>query len=259
MFFVLSKTVGIFAQPSNVALTLIGLALLLRLLRRRQRWQRWLLRIGLGMLVVFSVPLCSQAMLYPLEAPYRGQRPALKQAPVAIVMLTGVLDNPPDASTIEFNDSADRLIEAVRLAHHYPEAKLLILGGSAALILDGFREGSALAKLARELGIDGRRIIVDPNSRNTHENAVNGAKLLAPLPPGEVLLVTSAFHMRRSMACFKKSLRDGKHHVRPWAVDFRQSSIRHDSFIPRWYGLRLAEQLSKEYLGYIAYWLAGYV
>lgn len=258
MFFVLSKTLGIFALPSNVALTLIGLALLLRLLHRRQRWQRWLMRFGVGMLVLFSLPLCSQALLYPLEAPYRGPRPVLKQAPVAIVMLTGVLDNPPDASTIEFNDSADRLIESVRLAHRYPAAKLLILGGSSALILDGFREGSALAMLASELGIDGRRIIVDPNSRNTHENAVNGAQLLSQLPDGEVLLVTSAFHMRRSMACFKKS-HQGKQRIRPWAVDFRQSSIRHDSFIPRWYGLRLAEQLSKEYLGYLVYWLAGYV
>ena len=58
---------------------------------------------------------------------------------------------------------------------------------------------------AREL-IAKADILIENDSRNTYENAVNSAKMLnTSYPNGRLLLVTSAFHMRRSLACFRKT------------------------------------------------------
>lgn len=257
MFFFLSKTLGTLVVPSNLALILIAIGLFLRWRKRALRLARWSLRLGLGVLIVFSLPVVSQLLLLPLENAYRRPK-TLARPPVAIVMLTGVLHPNARKGEFELSQAGDRIVEAVRLAHRYPQAKLLILGGSGAL-LDSYEEGAVLGRLAEQLGVQKARIVVDITSRNTHENAVVGAKLLSALPAGDALLVTSAFHLPRAMACFEKSAKQKDKRLIAWPVDHRWNAIRHNSFIPRWYGLRLSEQLVNEYVGLVVYWIVGYL
>lgn len=259
MFFILSKTAGALLMPSNLGLLLIALGLLMRWRRKLPRLARWSVRGGLAVLLLFSLPLCSQLLLKPLEGAY-PRRFEAERPPVAIMMLTGTLHMTPGGADApyEFSSAADRFIETVRLAKRYPEAKVLILGGSGSLIDDEFREGRILGRLARQLGVDPGRLQIDADSRNTRENAVNGAKLLAKLPAGDALLVTSGFHMPRAVACFAKAHR-GKQRVVPWPVDFRRTALRHSSFIPRIYGLELSERVINEYAGLLVYWLVGYL
>ncbi|PIE19782.1 MAG: hypothetical protein CSA65_00880 [Proteobacteria bacterium] len=262
MFFFLSKTAGALLMPSNLGLSLIALGLLLRWRRKRLGLARWALRGGVAVLVLFSLPVCSQLMLTPLEEAY-PRRELAERPPAAIVMLTGTLHIPisGEDAPAEFFEAADRFVETLRLAHRYPRAKVLILGGSGSLIDDAFREGRVLGKLAGELGVDPARLVIDPNSRNTHENAVNGSELLAKLPAGDALLVTSAFHMPRAVACFAKAQKQDTRTRRivPWPVDYRRIALRHSSFIPRIYGLELSERVINEYAGLLVYWLVGYI
>jgi uncharacterized SAM-binding protein YcdF (DUF218 family) len=262
VFFFLSKTAGALLMPGNLGLTLIALGLLLRWRRKLPRLARWALRGGLAVLVLFSLPLCSQLLLTPLEGAY-PRRVKASRPPVAIVMLTGTLHMTAGGkdAPYELAEAADRFVETVRLARRYPEAKVLILGGSGSLIDDAFSEGRILRKLALQLGVEPTRLIVDPHSRNTRENAVNGATLLAKLPAGDALLVTSAFHMRRAVACFAKAEagKRGKQRIVPWPVDFRKMALRHSSFIPRIYGLELSERVINEYAGLLVYWIVGYI
>jgi uncharacterized SAM-binding protein YcdF (DUF218 family) len=62
-----------------------------------------------------------------------------------------------------------------------------------------------MGTLLATLGVDPGRVLLDREARNTHENAVNAMALAQP-QPGEVwLLVTSAFHMPRSIGAFRRA------------------------------------------------------
>lgn len=245
-------------MPGNLGLLLIAIGLILKKLNKEGRLSRWSFRLGLSVLIIFSLPLVSTLLLKPLENAYQRPKTPPKN-PVAIVMLTGTLHttNHRDLMRAEFLDSADRFIELLRLAKRYPKAKIIISGGSGSLIDQRRSEAKILAKLAEEINIDPKRIIIDAKARNTHENAKNTARILQKLARSPSILITSAYHMYRAMACFNKSYPN--HQLIPWPVDYQPSTIRHHSFIPRWYALGLSEQLMREYAGIIAYWIADYL
>ena len=257
MFFFLSKTVGWLTLPTNLAIVLLGLALTTRLLRRGPRLRRWCVRLAIILLATFSPPLTSQLLLGPLENAYPRPQNAPKEVR-AIAMLGGVTQQATGAP-YELNSAADRFVEALRLAHRYPQAKLMLLGGNGSLI-GGYAEAEVLASLAVELGISRSRMLIDKTSRNTRENALNATALLrdARLGRGELLLVTSAFHMPRSMACFRKAY-SGRLKLVAWPADRLSTPIRANSFIPRIHGLERSEFAIKELVGYLVYMLLGYV
>ncbi|MBK8481635.1 MAG: YdcF family protein [Proteobacteria bacterium] len=255
MFFFLSKSLALLTQP-----LFLGLLALLGAwgLRRAQRWRqlRWLcVALAFVTLGLFSCGAIANLLLAPLERAY-PRSPALPTAPGAIVLLGGTTDPETLArGPYELNAAADRFVEALRLAQRYPRAVLLISGGSSALLQRTEREADVLAPLARELGVTGSRLRIDNQARNTHENARYSARLLGDVR-GPVLLVTSAFHMRRAVACFAKvGLK-----VVPWPVDYQQvtlSSAR--NWLPRAIALDRSTMALREYLGLLAYRIAGYL
>jgi uncharacterized SAM-binding protein YcdF (DUF218 family) len=174
-------------------------------------------------------------------------------------MLTGITKNERygPSPNYELTDGADRIVEAIRLAHLYPQAMLIISGGSSSVLYTGDRESDTLGWLAHELGIPKKRIILDRNSRNTHENAVETHKILARIRVnGPVLLVTSAFHMPRSVACFNKV---GEHPI-PWPVDYyRTDSGVGSAWLPKPQSLMRSNTAIHEYIGLLFYKLAGYI
>lgn len=256
MFFYLSKTIGLLAQPLNLALALGAVWALLRWRKRAPRMRRWIARFTVALPIFFSLPLVAQALLWPLESAY-PQAPMLHRAPVAIAMLTGMTEVRDEG--YELTGAADRIVESVRLAHRYPSARLLLLGGTGSMV-ERYQESAVLGAIAAQLGISERRIVIDVRSRNTHENAEEGAKLLARLGTndGDVLLVTSALHMTRAVACFSKSYK-GPLKIVPWPVDYQRDAIRHSSFIPRIRGLARSTRALNEYIGMFVYWLSGYL
>ncbi len=81
----------------------------------------------------------------------------------------------------------------------------MITGGNGNLIPGAFREATWARGELHKLGIPDSLILTESNSRNTDENATFSKKVLAAnrlKPP--YLLVTSAFHMRRSKMIFNK-------------------------------------------------------
>jgi uncharacterized SAM-binding protein YcdF (DUF218 family) len=256
MFFYLSKTLGRLADPLHLSLLLLALAVLFRLIKRLPRLRRWLTYAAVVILVVFSTGAVATLLLHPLET--RHPRPAkLPQKPGAIVMLAGVLSfDRKGESYYELTESSDRFVEAVRLARRFPRALLVLSGGTGSLTETEKRESPILERLARELGIKASRIRVEERSRNTHENAIESKRLLARAKvKGPVILITSAFHMPRSVACFDKvGLK-----VAPWPVDYMRSGVHPGTWIPRPWSLARSRLAIKEYLGFVAYWIAGYI
>ncbi|CAO5680368.1 MAG: hypothetical protein HEEMFOPI_00492 [Holosporales bacterium] len=94
-----------------------------------------------------------------------------------------------------FNLAASRLFEAIRLALKYPEKRIVFSGTKLEAILT--------KKYFEEFGINLDRVVIDDQAKTTKDNAKNIKKLINEDAKKTWLLVTSAFHMKRSVALFK--------------------------------------------------------
>ena len=119
--------------------------------------------------------------------------------------------------------------------------------------------GAAGGEDLKSINIPDSAMIIENESKNTYENAVFTKKILDSLKiNGNFLLVTSGYHMRRSMAVFKKA---GYKNLTPYVTN-RVSGIRRFSFdhllIPNQDALFTLQILIHEWLGYLVYKIRGY-
>ena len=113
----------------------------------------------------------------------------------------------------------------------------------------------AAEQFFREQGLDMRRLVLERQSRNTHENAVFTKALVEPRAGETWLLVTSAFHMPRSMGVFRKVGWD----VTPWPVDYRtEGGVElQQLFVNPADGVYRFEIAVKEWVGMLVYRSTG--
>jgi uncharacterized SAM-binding protein YcdF (DUF218 family) len=255
MFFVLSKLLGFFAIPSNLVMA-IGLVGVLLLPTRFVRAGRRLIVAGLIALAVLGYSPLGNLLIMALEQRFPSWD-AAQGAPDGIVVLGGSIS--PDVSTarneIALNEAAERMTAMVDLARRYPNARVIFSGGSPALFFSEAPEAEFAVRLLQSLGVPRERILVEDRSRNTVENAVF-SKLIAQPKPGERwLLVTSAYHMPRSMGVFRAA----DFAVEPYPVDWRTRGTA-DAWRPfptLAEGLRRTDTAVREWIGLAAYWLTG--
>src|SRR5438128_1915329 len=136
MFFPLSKILGFFAIPSNLIMS-IGVLGLLLLPTRFARTGRALAFASLIVLAVLGLSPLGNALIIPLEERFPAWG-AAHEAPDGIIVLGGAIS--PDVSAardeVALNEAAERLTVAAELARRYPEARILLSGGSGALIYE---------------------------------------------------------------------------------------------------------------------------
>jgi len=208
--FVLSKLAWLVLQPSN----LLALGLLVAVLLNWRRLALGLVAV-LALVVVLPVGLWLQR---PLED--RFERPTeLPQAVAGIIVLGGAQDQDVTAArgTLALTESAERMIEGVALAYRYPEARLVFSGGSGRLFPGDARESAVNELFIDLMALDPARVLLEDRSRNTWENARFTFELIEPNSADTWLLVTSAFHMPRSIGIFRQI----GWPVVPWPVDYR--------------------------------------
>jgi len=253
VFYYLSKVAWFFATPSNLLISLILLGLILALFRRPRRFG-----IGLSLVVTLStvalglLPIASYILL-PLEErfpPFRDDgRPV-----DGIVLLGGSIEASDSASRgrLVANESAERVLDTVQLAHSYPNARILISGGGGTVFGEGVAEAPITADYFKSVGIDPARILVEDRSRTTWENALFSRELAKPQEGERWLLVTSAWHMPRAVGVFEKA----EFAVTPYPVDFRTGggSGTHRPFAFVSEGLRRLDIATKEWVGLIGYY-----
>lgn len=257
MFFYLSKILWHALNPLMVvlAITLLGWLVACKWATAGRR----ITGIGIVLLVVFTQAWLPQMIARPLENMVPEYE--LPEKIDAIIVLTGgVAIEESRNDLVELGEAVDRIIQAVILAKAHPEAKLIISGGSGSLDQsEDRREADYLARVARSLGIDEGRIIVERDSRNTHEAAVACANIAQQSFAGDIVLITSALHMPRAVGCFMKEQLD----VFPFAVDYRTKNeqygkITADWFLPRIANLELMYQACREWTGLVMYRMEGY-
>lgn len=258
MFFILSKTVSVLMQPSNLILLagLAGLALML------MRWRRAGIR-----LVVTSVIMLFIAGLLPigpfltriLESrfpPWEQAGGLSGDAPVGIVVLGGAISPVLSWQTglTSVNGDAGRIIALAHLARAFPQARIIYTGGDPSLFGNKRPEADFVGPLLDDFGLARDRVELESRSRNTAENATLSKEIAKPKTGERWLVVTSAQHMPRAIGCFRAA----GFPVEAYPVAYQVE--RHLRLRP---GFTVGNNLARfdhavnEWVGLIAYWATG--
>lgn len=256
MFFALSKTLGVMALPTNFLIGL-GVAGALLCATPLARLGRRLLIAAVLLLAICGFSPLGNVLLYPLESRFPPWNPA-SGAPDGIIVLGGPIDADLSAAhgAPVIRSAPDRIVAAVELARQYPNARIIFTGGSPNLLSNDAREADYAAAVFEGLGIAKSRLVMERRSRNTYENAEFTKELVQPRPGERFLLVTSAYHMPRSVGLFRKA----GFVVEPYPVDWHVGVTLADilAFTPVANdGLARTDIGLREWIGLLAYRLNG--
>lgn len=252
MFFIVSKIVWFLASPLHFSLICIGLGLA----ASRRSFGKPLAIFGAALLALMTFSPLGSLLLRPLEDRFPRQS-QVRTPPKGLIVLGGSVDERISRARgqVALDDAAERLTEAAALARLYPDALLVFSGGSGSLIDNSIKEAEIAHQLWSQLGVPEDRMIFEDASRNTYENAVFTQKRIHPRNDEDWLLITSAFHMPRSMGIFRAL------GMNPTAypVDYRTFGNSEDLRPPidGSQAIRNVEIALREWVGLVAYRLDG--
>lgn len=268
MFFILSKVAWFFLKPSNFLL-IVALLGLVALARQHRRAGMGMMATSLILLTILAFSPVSRLGLQWLENRFPEQTLArvMKAYPdvAGVIVLGGAINAGPSRGRAfpVVNASGERLLEGVILARNLPSRTLLYSGGDIGLLnmtaIEAEHAGRIIAGLVGladdEKEQKGLHLLLEKEARNTYENAVYTKAMLGKDADKTWLLVTSAFHMARSVGCFQKVGMT----VIPYPVDYRAAPESPDLrvYTQASAGLKETDILAKEIVGLIVYYLTG--
>lgn len=253
MNILLDKVFALVAYPLGLSILLLLFGIVLSLAARRVA-STLLVVCAVFALWGFSTPLVSKMMLYSLEGTNSPEN--VSSADVAI-LLGGIIRGQNQQKDPDLTDAADRVVKAFRLYRSGRVRHILITGGNLPWSLDAVPEAQHIARLLREWGIPDQAIITESNSRNTWENAANSKPIWDDHGFETGLLVTSATHMPRALAVFRKA----GFHVAPAATDFRARPYLEGgvlALLPDAQALADSTVAIKEWVGLLVYRMRGW-
>ncbi len=256
MFFYVSKIGSFFIQPSNFLTALIFFGLLMMMSAKWSRAGRRLAWTGLLGLAICGLSPAANWLILPLED--RFPRPRTLAGYDGIIILGGSVDTIVTGrrGDTALTTSAERITIAARLARQLPDADVIHTGGHGIIVPAQATEAEGAARLFADFGIPEDRIVLEDVSRTTWENAVLTRELVAPEPGQTWLLVTSAYHMPRSMGVFEKAGWTG---LTAYPVDYRTRGAEDRTLgfggVSR--GLRRFDIAFREWAGLLVYRLTG--
>jgi uncharacterized SAM-binding protein YcdF (DUF218 family) len=255
MFFILSKIFDFAISPLNWIVVLILLSLLSK---KKERKKKYLLSASFTLLF-FTNPFILNLIMNAWEIPAQ-EISEIHDTYDAGIMLGGTIRYyNSDVKRPVFGNGVDRFMQVQELYHYNKIKNIILSSGSGSLVFDKIKEADLLKAQAERTGIDSTRLLAESNSRNTYENAQETAQLIKEKnlkPP--FLLITSAFHMRRSLLCFKKAGVE----VIPFSVDQHSGAVMFTpdkTFLPSLDALLDWNVLIHEWAGMTMYKLAGYI
>lgn len=258
MFFELSKFLNFFliSPISWMFLLLTGFYLC-----KRRYWKKVCLAGCISIFVIFTnKPLVDYVKFLTVKDYSAITITPEKNYELAIVM-GGFASMNKGTGQMKYElNRADRLWEAVRLWKNGKIKRILITGDHTSVIQpDGTSTKKLFLQYMKEMGIPEQAFILEQQARNTRENAIFTAEILKKekIEDKECLLITSAGHMKRSLACFKKT---GIHpDYLPVNTYEAPQNINHRTFYPQWEAAVEWQELMNEWLGDLAYRMMGYV
>jgi uncharacterized SAM-binding protein YcdF (DUF218 family) len=261
MFLYLSKLLPLFFYPLGLACVLIVFALVK--LWKKPRQASTALTLALIVLLLGSNGWVSRSLVRSLE--FQNIPQELPNADAIVVLGGATKPAFPPRPAVDLSEESDRMFYAAQLYHQNKAPYVILSGGRIDWSGAGSSESADMAIVMQRLGVPESAIIQEPDSLNTYENAVNVKKILQARQFNQVLLVTSAMHMPRSLAIFNKL----KIAAFPAPTDFLASGDMQyvsDSFeaivlnlLPEAERLHQSTRALKEYVGLIIYRLRGWL
>ena len=253
--FHVSRLFWLLAQPLSLAFFLVTFGCVALILGFRKSGVT-LSVLASGILFVTLFTTTGEVALQALEErfPKPGRDP---ERVSCMIVLGGAFSSQVNTARggIEMNQSADRFVETLRLAFAYPQAKILISGGDGSFSGTYEGDGVTAERFFPAFGVSADRLLRDTTSRNTAENVENTRALLASAGLSDCLLITSAFHMPRSIGLMRKTGLS----VIPWSTDYRtdgKTRLGIDLTQPTLNAQQTATAL-REWIGLVAYRLMG--
>ncbi|NTU97405.1 MAG: YdcF family protein [Chlorobiaceae bacterium] len=238
----ITKLVTALLLPSGLVFFLLLCGLLLK---------RWLpLWTGAILFLLFSMPAFSDALIRALEGA-DGRNPVTETGRAdAIVVLGGMTQQVRGAPLGEWKDAADRFEGGIELYRAGKAPLLLFTRGRLPWRVREVPEGELLARRAVALGVPEKAILLSAVAANTGEEAAAVRRLCDEgklRQPTTIILVTSAFHMRRASQLFERQ----GFRVLPFRVDFQVGStnpLTLLSFLPNADAFLQSEKAMRELL-----------
>ncbi|MBA2944073.1 YdcF family protein [Paenibacillus sp. CGMCC 1.16610] len=248
MLYLIKIAYTLLFPPGIVILLLFCIALWLQ--QKKEYIGTLLIGLAVLLLYVCSMPYFSNELLNSIERRYT---PPAQVSGDVIVMLTGgaTLDTPDPLTKGEGYLTGNTAARVLTIAELYRSTKLPILLSGGQVFTDSGNESQISKRHLIALGVPEASIFLDDTSRNTEENALHTQAMLTANGWQHPILVTSAFHMARSVKQFQKLKVD----VTPYPTDYisqGQQALGISKFIPSASGLSNTSIALKEYLGLLA-------
>lgn len=254
MFFLLSKILAFILSPLVWTIGLLLYSFKTKIETRAKK-----LRIA----AVIILYVCSNSFI--VDECFRQWEPVTADIDLTAtkyegaIVLGGIGGIDQRLQKINFGYSGDRLFQMIPYCHSGRIKKIIFTGGSGSIEFPENKEGVFVQKYLKSIGLPDSSMVIEKESKNTYENAVFTKKILDSLQlKGPFLLVTSAYHMPRAMAVFKKA---GYTNLIPYPTN-RMSGTRRFTpdhlLVPSVDALFNLQFLIHEWMGYVMYKLKGY-
>lgn len=255
MFFIISQILQFLINP----ITWIIFFLFWTIFTKKQERRKKLLIVTLIITLFFSNSFIVDEILCLWEISPVKEEKLNFPYDAGIVLAGGMVTYDTRNDRLCFQHNTDRFLQAIKLYKEEKIKKIFLVGGAGNLIFPEIKEAKLLKKFLLTIGIPEDDILIESESDNTYQNVIYAKPLLdSLLPNGNYLLITSSYHLRRSLACFKKN----NISIVPYPTDVKTGKRRYDFnylIIPqsgnfgRWY------LLFHEIIGYIVYDIVGYI
>jgi uncharacterized SAM-binding protein YcdF (DUF218 family) len=250
MFFILSKILLFVLNPFY---WIVLLALIAYKTKNKLYKKRWWLATGIIFFLFSNYRIYSWCVL----AWQPTAKPIVHERQYSVGIILGGMTAADKAGNLFFRPGADRFLQTCKLYHTGIIKKILISGGDGSLLQNKPKEAFFLYNEFLQQNIPDTALILEPFSRNTYESAVADKQILDSLHiKDSCLLITSALHMKRSLATFTKAgIKVAAH---PSCFEVVNSTITwYNYFIPDIWVLTEWKYLLKEIVGLQVYRLTG--
>ena len=253
MFFILSKILAFLFSPFLWFLISFFTFLLLK----NEKWKLIFKRISIFILIFFSLGFPLNFLVSRWEVA-GTQMKKVENYEIGVV-LSGMAEYNKDLKVLSARRGIDRIWQTISLYKNGKIMKILISGDSGYVIRKGLHEADQLKEVLVKWGIPAEDIIVENKSKNTYENAQLTSDLLRQYKyKKKFLLITSALHMPRAAACFKKQNLE----FDVFTTDhysMKNTEFTFDQLLPSINCFVMWEVYLKEVIGYTVYSLRGYL
>ena len=245
---ILHKVLPLFFLPLGLGILTVMFGPLFR--------KRFFVWAGIALLWFFGAPLVGDFLIRQIEGVETRVAVDSLDGADAVVVLGGVITQVPGVRYGEWGNTVDRFDGGVEVFSAGKAPLLIFMGSKRPWMPDEKPEGEILAERAKRLGIPETAILVTGKVGNTADEAKAARGILSRNAKPHVILVTSAFHMKRATLLFRKAGMK----VQPFPVDFRGSYYKELTlidFLPGAKGLENSEIAIREVLGILYYRIFG--